>query len=332
MSTYLELVNDVIYETKQTLDPLTSANFATPPRTSMYERIKRWVNASYLELLHEKPEWFFTSQRTVMTIRPRVLLTGISGINPLPLPGDVLTFQTSLVSATVVAASSAIEPDDGEDTVQTTVDLTFANKQDMNKIVLNESITINPLAVGPDIVDYARVGGRGRYNFQVAIPTLDNLIPGSIQIQPSIFDPDADHSPTGLQPVYPVDFLQYDCWAYNYYNFIASAARPIAVTQCPDGSFDFFPRPDGLYDVAFQYSQKGVPMVDHDDTPTLIPEKYQSYLMWMACSKLADFNKDQLAFARAKKETDRYMRWLVRDYMQKPRLDLTRFDGHGRQQ
>lgn len=330
MSTYIDLVNDVIYETKQTLDPLTSVNFATPPRTSMYERIKRWVNASYLELLHEKPEWFFTSERTVITIRPRVLLTGIDVINALPLPGDILTFQTSLVTATVVAASQTIEPDDGQDTIQTTVDLTFANKQDMNKLVLNEAITINPLAVGPDIVDYARVGGRGRYNFHVAVPTLDNLIEGTVQIQPSIFDADADHSPTGLQPVYPIDLMQYDRWAYNYYNFVASAARPIAITECPDGSFDFFPRPDGIYDVTFQYSQKGVPMVDYDDTPILIPEKYQPYLMWKACAKLADFNKDQLTFARAKKEYDRYMTWLVRDYMQKPAMDLTRFDGWGR--
>lgn len=330
MSTYRELVNDVIYESKVTLDPLTSLNFATPPRTSMYERIKRWVNSSYLELLNEKPEWFFTSQRTVLTIRPRLLLVGISALAVAPLNGDILTFQTSGVSATVEGVGPTIETDDGQDTVQTTVGLSFADKEDINKLVLNEYVTMNPLAPGADIPNYARVGGRGRYNFHVYVPTLDNIQEGTVQIQPSVLDPNADHSPSGLQPVYPVDFTQYDRWTYNYYNFATSAGRPIAITQTPDGSFDFYPRPDGLYDVAFQYSQLGVPMVDEDDTPTLVPEKYQPYLMWKAIAEMADFNKDQMLYARASKKMQKYMAWMVRDYLPTPSMDLTRFDGWGR--
>ena len=79
MATYLALVNDVIDESKITLDPLTSLNFASPPRTLMYNRIKKWVKESYEEIIDERPEWYFTQKRTIVTVGPRLHLAGITG-------------------------------------------------------------------------------------------------------------------------------------------------------------------------------------------------------------------------------------------------------------
>ena len=72
--TYLYLVNTTLAEAKITLDPLTEANFADPPRTAMYNNVKRWVNEDLLALLTTRNEWFTRKERAVVEIYPRLQL------------------------------------------------------------------------------------------------------------------------------------------------------------------------------------------------------------------------------------------------------------------
>src|SRR5688572_9729936 len=94
MKTFLELVNGAISEAKATLDPLTSANFADPPRTMLYNKFKEWVNRAYKELLLDRNEWFFQKERTVTSIGPRIHVVA-KNVSYVPLVGDTLRGQTS---------------------------------------------------------------------------------------------------------------------------------------------------------------------------------------------------------------------------------------------
>ena len=326
MSTYLELVNGVVYESKQTLDPLTSVNFATPPRTSLYDRIKRWVNQCYMELLNDKPEWFFTSQRAVVTLGPRLLITGVDLLSdPAPAVGDILLGEKSGVSLEIIGVYLNTEIEDAVEGAEYTVayEVTSGNAGDL---VLNEEMTLNPVAVGPDITGYCRIGGRGRYNFEELIPTLDEIVEGSVMIQPAV-DITAEPGPQDMNALWPVNVLsQYtpaDRWSDL---FALTPARPVALVRARNGEYELYPHPDQLYDMSFSYNRRGTEMVAYNDTPLLLPEKYHEYLVWAALEKLADFNENQKLFARAKKNADKYRNYLYRDYLPSPKLYLSGFD------
>ena len=326
MSTYLELVNGVVYESKQTLDPLTAVNFATPPRTSLYDRIKRWVNQSYMELLNDKPEWFFTSQRAIVTLGPRLLITDVDLVSdPAPVVGDILTGQKSGVVLEIISVYLNTEIEDAVEGAEYTVgyEVTSGNAGDL---VLNELMTLNPVAVGPDIPDYCRIGGRGRYNFKELIPTLDEIVEGSVVIQPAV-DITAEPGPQDMNALWPVNVLSQYTPADRWSDLFALApARPVALVRARNGEYELYPHPDKLYDMSFSYNRRGTEMVLYNDTPVLLPEKYHEYLIWAAMEKLADFNENQKLFARAKKNADKYRNYLYRDYLPSPKLYLSGFD------
>lgn len=326
MSTYLEIVNGVVYESKQTLDLLTAANFANPPRTSMYDRIKNWVNQSYIELLNDKPEWFFRSQRAVVTVRPRLLLTHIDLINdPMIVVGDELVGEKSGVVVRVESVDPDIETsDDAEDTEITVgYSIVTGNASDL---VLNEYFTLAPLGGGLETLQYARLGGRGRYNFNQYIPALDEIVEGSVMIQPAV-DFTAEPGPQDVNSLWPVsvmsEYIIADRWGDL---FALTPARPVALIRARNGSYELYPHPDKPYDIAFAYNQRGEHMVLHSDTPILLPEKYHEYLLWAALEKMADFNENPKLYVRAKKTADKYRNYLYRDYMPTPKLYLSGFD------
>ena len=326
MSTYLELVNGVVYESKQTLDPLTAVNFATPPRTSLYDRIKRWVNQSYMELLNDKPEWFFTSQRAIVTLGPRLLISDVDLLSdPAPAVGDILTGQKSGVVLTISAVYLNTEIEDAAEGAEYTVGYTVTSGN-AGDLVLNELMTLNPVAVGPDIVDYCRVAGRGRYNFAELIPTLDEIVEGSAVIQPAV-DITTNPGPTDLNGLWPVNIMSTYTPADNWsYLFALTPGRPVALVRARNGEYELYPHPDQLYDMSFAYNRRGADMVDYDDTPLLLPEKYHEYLVWAGLEKLADFNENQKLYVRAKKTADKYRNYLYRDYMPSPKVFTSAFD------
>jgi hypothetical protein len=202
------------------------------------------------------------------------------------------------------------------------VDVTYASTSDQNDLLLNEKFSMKRGA-NPVVTDFGRIGGRGRYDFNSVFTRL--LMEGQLSIQPSV-DAAANPSPTDLQPVWPVNFMPWDQWAARFDSFASPAGRPIVITQAPDGTYEFYPRPDGPYDISIVRTKAATEMILFSDTPLLVPDKYQDYIMWRAVGEVADFNKDQALYSRAKKKWDRYFFWMMRDLMPKPKLDLTRFD------
>lgn len=322
MSTFRQLLNDVVMESSVTLDPLEAGEFDSPPRTSLYDRIKRWINVSYTELLADKPEWFYTNRTAVVTIMPRLRLAGLSPTSLLQpvFVGDKLKCQVSEVEFTVVSIDDGITSDNEGYAI--TADVEFDDEEDVNNVLLNEKFDrISPAPV----VDIGRIGGRGSYNFRKDVPTLDDFLEGSVEIQEAVDFTD-DPSTTDLRGVFPVNILPWSRWSSTYSVYGASAGRPIAVAISATGDIEFYPRPEKRYDVRFAYSQKGVEMVNEDDEPFMLPEKYHPYIKWRTLMELGDFNTDPKLFQRAKKHADKYMFWMARDLLPKPSLDLERFD------
>src|SRR6476620_6324257 len=119
----MELVNNAVIESKVTLDVLTSANFATPPRTVMYNNFKRWVNMAYRELMMKRKEWYFRNERATVSVMPRLHL---AGLNYIPSVNDVLEGVSSGVRFTVKAVH-AHEDVEQDSTVEYTVSVSFAD-------------------------------------------------------------------------------------------------------------------------------------------------------------------------------------------------------------
>lgn len=322
MSTFRELVNDVVMESKLTLDPLEAGEFHNPPRTSLYDRIKRWINISYEELLTDKPEWFFTSRSAVVTVKPRLKLSGLTPsvlLQPVAV-GDVLVGDVSGVEFTVEDIDYSIKSDDVGYSI--TVDVSYSEDHDDNEVVLNETFSrVLPAASAA----LGRITGRGVYSFRRELPAMDDFLEGTVEIQPAV-DYTDDPSPTALNGLYPIESIPISRWRSNYDSFDSASGTPVIIATARDGNILMYPRPDKEYDVSFTYSVKGTPLVEEDDVPVLLPEKFHPYLLWKTLQELADFNQDPKMFSRAKKHVDKYMFKMARDMLPKPGVDLGRFD------
>src|SRR5690606_34814344 len=133
--TYLDIVNKAVKESKVSLDELTADNFATPPRTIMYDRFKDWVNYAYMELLEDKPEWFFRKERALVTIYPRVFLTDVTDTIVV---GDTLVGETSGVEITVRGVYS-FEEVEGNSETEVTIEFEATDPEFLNDMVRGET-------------------------------------------------------------------------------------------------------------------------------------------------------------------------------------------------
>jgi hypothetical protein len=145
----------------------------------------------------------------------------------------------------------------------------------------------------------------------------------TITIKRSVLDPEFDGATSTA--VIPLNFVPWPHYLRTYENFYASSATPNVVTKASNGDLQFFPPPDGLYDITFDYEQKGEPLVAHDDAPSLLPAKHHMLLVWKALIELADFNNDRALYARANKKYQERLGWLMRDYLPELKFDTSRF-------
>lgn len=325
---YLALVNDVIDETKITLDPLTSVNFASPPRTGMYNRIKKWVNESYAEIIDERPEWYFVQERAVLQIAPRLRLANIDTPTYVPTAGDILTGVISGAQFAILSVVADTEGDDlssgSEATIQ--IDLKAGTTINYNQLLVGESL--NAMRGITPFLAAARVEGRGFYDFTQYLPTLDALNENSIRLQPNTTTGTVDPGPNDLQPLFPIAYNKVCTSPYLNItdDFGASLGRPRALIQTSRGTYDFFPRPDDFYTISFDYTQKPNVLALYNDEPFLLSSKFHKLIVWRACIKMADFDRNTQAYATAKKNADLYYNRLLRDRLPKSMFDLTRFD------
>lgn len=318
--TFLELVNDAMAESKVSLDPLTSANFASPPRTAMYNHFKRWVNRAYKDLLLKRNEWFMRQERATITIYPRLQLVMLAGTLAA---GDVLEGNSSGTSFKVLAIHTT-EDVELDATIEHTVSVEYVDGKDTaDNLILNENVS----RVTPTILtDIARIKGRGRYSFSELVPYVDEVDQTSFTIQDAVAF-DSTPSPTEQSVVPVLSYSPWESWRGYYELFGTATGKPYIITRADDGLWDFYPRPNEPFDISFSYSQDVGTMVAYNDVPQLLPPKFGDLIMWMAVADYADFDERPKVYARAKKHINEYNFMMDRDQLPRVGLDLYRFDG-----
>lgn len=318
---YLSLVNRCILESKQTLDTLTSANFANPERTILYERFKQWVAQAYEDIVEERREWFFTNERGVVTIQPRLHLAKIDP-SYTPTIGDTLVGDVSGVRFEL----TEIFPDhEGYDPTECTVGVRFEEEDGGNQLVQWETLTATSGV--NEWLEAARIENRGTYKMEQYLPNLDSVDLNSFTVKPSVLNLDFDSIPANNMP--PLRYVTWPQWLTMYDDFYATPGHPLVVSKGTDGSLYFYPTPDGLYDVTFNYSRGVAPLEQWNDIPTALPDEHHLLLVWKALIEFADFNNDRQLFARANKKYQERLGWLMRDYLPEMKFDLSRFYTYG---
>ena len=310
MKNFLELTNEAIAESKVTLDPLTSSNFDSPPRTVLYENFKRWVNRSYKDLLIRRNEWEFTQERAVVSVTPRLYLTDVTGI---PAEGDTLIGQESEVKLTILAVH-AFEEIEGDGVDQYTVDVEVDDGYNLQSLIVNE--LFDRLTVGA-VTGFARFIGVGRYNL---IEDLYNAEEINIDSFHSYY---TDGTLTSGFPIRAINWQQYHS-KYDRTPWVSGT--PSFVAKASDGNFVFYPHPDQQYNVSLEYTRGPTLMVAYNDTPVGVPSRYEDYLIWKAVSEYADWDANTKVFARAQKHVNEQLYYLERDQLEQVKFGRSLFD------
>lgn len=302
--TYLDIVNSVVDETKVTLDHLTSANFDNPPRTTMYNRFKAWVNMAYKELLLDHPEWMFRTERGVQTIWPRIMVTGL---NYIPSVGDILIGQISGVEVTVVGLHT-FEASERSGALEYTLSVIPTEENTLGNLLLNEALDREEPTVDT-AVGYFK--GVGAYNFTDVDSNVDDIQEISVRTS-KIPEDAADDGGTYGSNSYPVQYIDWDYWDY-YQRYPWNGDRPQYMTRGPEGNYYLWPQPSSEQLLTFTYSRTIPKLEAWDDSPDGLPEKFVDYLVWRTVQEYADFDQQSKLFMRASKHVDRYLLWLARD-------------------
>lgn len=312
--TFLDFVNQAISEAKVSLDPLDASNFANPPRTILYSKFKDWVNRSYKELLVKRNEWHFQRERAVVTIGPRIHIFSPGGY--VPVAGDILRGQTSQFEVEVLSVES-FENDELTTPVEFTLDILLPEGQRVADFAVGELID----KVGPtEQIGVAQMEGPGFYNGRSPTFQVDRW---SITLFDSPSDIEAPGTNTAGAQTLTVVPWQY--WVQENAMWSNSGGRPEFVTQNPQGYFAVFPHPEKTYTIEIYYNRGPQEMVDHDDIPIGMPERYEDYILWKTVEEFSDYDQNTRLYARANKKVEMYESWLERDEMQTVTIGPNRF-------
>lgn len=312
--TFLDFVNGAIRESKATLDPLTPANFANPPRTILYENFKTWVNRAYRELLMERNEWHFQMERTSTQVGPRIHV--LSG-GYVPQIGDVIRGQVSQFDVTVTGIEQFEDDELSTSILEYTLDITLPDGNRINDFAYAESIDI---VTPTPTVGALQYQGPGLFNGRTPAFRVDKW-------KVTLFDPLPDPGPgTNAQSALPLVPIPWDLWTVANFQWSNTGSRPYYVTQNPQGLFALYPMPEKIYPIEIYYTRGPSEMVDFDDIPVGFPELYEDYILWKAVEEFADYDSNTRLFARASKKVEKYRYWLERDEMPTVTIGRSRFD------
>lgn len=309
MKTFMQLVNEAIDESKVTLDPLTSATFANPPRTVMYNRFKNWVNRSYKELVNIRKEWQFRVERATVTIYPRLLLAGFTAP---PVVGELWEGVSSGVRFYVREVQTFEDVED-DGTQDYTVGVEFLDDSRMSNLILREDVVHFGV---PD--KFAYLKGNGYYTFKNMVTGLQDIDMANVEVAKLPTDEEAGN-------ITQVLAVPYEKWAVEYSHRGWDQGVPQYITETPQGTYMFYPSPDEPMILAFDFYRKARQMVAYNDTMLDIPEEFEDYVLWAAVMEYADFDNNVKVGARAKKKMEQYLYWLERDHLEAPRIEGSRF-------
>lgn len=316
---YLSLVNDAIFESNATLDPLTANDFENPPRTIMYSRFKKWVNDAYVELLEDRNDWRFRVARSTIRVFPRLRLAGLVSF---PVVGDILRGDNSGITFTVMDIHTG-EVIEGDTEDRVTVSVQWDSSVNGN----NTLIFGEPISVSDGMGGYAPIGylaGNGYYDFKTEIPYLENLLPEGIKAHP-IPDTTVPQYYNTVTQGYPVCYVSNNIQDIPYarlYNAI-----PNIICRTGPSTWQLHPQPGQEMLLEFSFTKEINRMQLPYDVPFGLPEEYHDYLMWRAVAEYADFQRDTAIWARAKKHLDKFEYYLFRDQVKEAKFVDCAFTG-----
>jgi hypothetical protein len=319
MSTYLELVNLAIAEAGKDQDDLTSANFASPPDIRMYGRFKRWVNESYKEIQMARNEWEFKTARASVFAGPAIYVEQGSRATA-PTVGSLYVGadsnysleveQVILHSGTWLAG-----------TAKATIYFTVPGDVEASDFKFNEVFT-EDLGVGT-----FRVKGWGRYDFKVdgQVPDIMEVLVESFSSQSTGGSAIQDNDPdVGLSSL---TYVPWNAWEEVFDGMAGNRGRPSFVTTAPDGTLEFWPRPDKQYVIHFTYTKDdAASMVLFDDTPSAIHPRYHDIIAWMAVHKSGMYDRDRTITSRADKRITYFRNAMERNLMPAVSFQPSRFN------
>ena len=77
--------------------------------------------------------------------------------------------------------------------------------------------------------------------------------------------------------------------------------------------------------LSFDFTRSVNELVNFDDVPEGIPDRFQDYLMWRAVQELGDFDNQTKLYLRASKHVEEYLFWMHRDEMPQPKFGISKF-------
>lgn len=313
MKNFLQIVNDAIAESKVSLDPLTSSDFADPPRTVMYNNFKRWVNIAYKEALLRRNELYTRKERALVTVWPRIHVTGLSYV---PSDGDVLISQESGVTFTVMDVHDYEDVED-DTTIEYTLSVSFLSNTTPNNLKMGEIFDRVSPSPATSVGSYK---GPGFYIFDDLVENFGSMDMDTVRV----------YTENSEETGYPVASVNWEAWDSSYFMYPWVHGAPQYITKNRQGAFIMYPMIQDSAKLSF-YFNKSIPQLSAwNDIPVELPEDYDDYLMWKTVEEFADFDNNTRLFARAHKHVEQYTNWLDRDHKPLPSMDLYRFDMGGR--
>lgn len=309
--TYLNLVNTVLAEAKITLDPLTAANFADPPRTAMYNNVKRWVNEALRELLTTRNEWFTRKERTVVEIYPRLQLA--EAIVP-PVIGYRYRGTVSGVEFVVTDVHNQ-EVQEGSGYFESTVSVEFDNDEDsITRLAVAETLDI--ISPSPTVAA-ARYKGVGYYDLYALSGNAELVDDRSVVFLPTLEDYE-EGAQWYQEPATLVAWKDLNDVRYGYTQL--NTKCPYYISRTPMGSYTFWPYLSKKAMIQYDYTRNITDMVNHDDIPIGVPYKYQMWLVWRAVQEYGDFQQNGQIWSRGNKNAEKFMFLMDRDNAPEVRL------------
>ena len=303
MATYLEIVNKAIQESGQDLDQLDSSNFSNPP-TVMGKRWKTWAASAWKEIQMLRDDWEFKTGRATVFIEPAIYVEQVSipGGSSAPSVGDVYQGEDTnylLTITKIVLHSGTWVGENAKATLYFTI-----NSSNGPDFKFNERFEPADTTPGKPVFVCK---GWGRFNFRADAQVTDlvEVNVSSVMVQSTggsnigqVNTPDV-----GLSTL---DYVDWAKWSYKVEPQAGTRGEPRWFTITPDGSLDFYPRPDIQYVLHFSYTKELTTLTNEDDTPSEIPSEYHDAIVWRTVMFYADFNDNMGQLARATKRFNFY--------------------------
>lgn len=318
--TYLELVNEALRESGITLDGLTSSNFASP-LDPMYTKMKQWVAQAWEDIQTDRSDWEFMQSAGVHVVSPRIEVYGAyssSGTVSDFANTDMYMHNTSnpvvFRSASLTLDSGSLASNSGEGTIRITQPITQSFQAEPGALFINSLGTALCYFKRWGSFDLSSVGANSTDDTSdIAEAKRD-----SFRITEYSFE---TTRPLTSREWEPLPCISYGDYLRYTLDRPTQVAKPRMITQLNTGRYSFYPPPNKLYNVYFEYTRVPQTLAAHGDTPTGFPARFHKAISWRAVMYWAEYDKDPQQYNRAKERYKKFDTEMIRDLL--PKVNVT---------